>query len=70
MIVFDLVADPYGFNTRGYAQEFVRDWWDACVAGGDIVERAEGYHLTPKAEATLLRRLATIAGPHVNKPGR
>jgi hypothetical protein len=63
MIAFDLVADPYGFNTRGYAEGFVRDWWDTCVAGGDIVEMAEGYRLTPKAEATLLGRLATIAGP-------
>lgn len=70
MIAFDLVADPYDFNTRGYAEGFVRDWWDACVAGGDIVEMAEGYRLTPKAEATLLGRLATIAGPEVNKPAR
>ncbi|MBR0955018.1 SMI1/KNR4 family protein [Bradyrhizobium canariense] len=68
MIIFDLVADPYDFNTRGYAEGFVRDWWDACLAGGDIVEMADGYRLTPKAEATLLERLATIAGPQVNKP--
>lgn len=70
MIAFDLVADPYDFNTRGYAEGFVREWWDACVAGGDIVEMAEGYRLTPKAEATLLGCLATIAGPEVNKPAR
>ena len=43
MIVFDLVADPYGFNTRGYAEGFVSDWWNARVARGDIVEVAEGY---------------------------
>lgn len=48
----------------------MRDWWDARVAGGGIVEIAEGYRLTPKAEATLLGRLATIAGPEVNKPAR
>ncbi|WP_027533444.1 SMI1/KNR4 family protein [Bradyrhizobium sp. WSM3983] len=70
MIAFDLVADPYDFNTRGYAEGFVRDWWDACVASGEIVEMAEGYCLTPKAEATLLGRLATIAGPQLNKPAR
>jgi hypothetical protein len=65
MIAFDLVAKPYGFHTRGYAESFVRDWWDACVAGGYIVETAEGYRLSPKAETTLLARLATIAGPEV-----
>jgi len=63
MIVFALVADPYDFNTRGYAEGFVRGWWDACIASGDIIEMAEGYRLTPKAEAALLGRLATIAGP-------
>ncbi|MDF0521592.1 SMI1/KNR4 family protein [Bradyrhizobium yuanmingense] len=63
MIVFDVVTEPYGFKTRGYAEGFVRDWWDACVARGDMVEMAEGYRLTPKAEAALLGRLATIAGP-------
>jgi hypothetical protein len=47
----------------------VRDWWDARIASGDIVETAEGYRLTSKAEATLIGRLATIAGPEVNKPG-
>jgi hypothetical protein len=62
MIVFSLVSDPYDFNTRGYAKGFVRDWWDVCVAGGDVVAMAEGYRLTPRAEAALLGRLATIAG--------
>jgi len=70
MIVFDLIAEPYEFNTGGYAEGFVRDWWDACVTSGEIVEMTEGYHLTPKAEATLLGRLATIAGPEANKPAR
>ncbi|MCA1537295.1 SMI1/KNR4 family protein [Bradyrhizobium sp. NBAIM03] len=63
MIAFDLVTEPYGFNTRGYAEGFVRDWWDACVARGDMAEMAEGYRLTSRAEAALLGRLATIAGP-------
>ncbi|MER5987632.1 hypothetical protein [Streptomyces sp. NPDC001787] len=27
MIVFGLVADPYDFNTGGYAPGFVEDWW-------------------------------------------
>jgi hypothetical protein len=51
-----------------YAEGFLRDWWNAWVAGGDIVEMAGGYRLTPKAEATLLGRLATTAGLEVNKP--
>jgi SMI1-KNR4 cell-wall len=68
MIPFSLVAARYGFSTHGYAEGFLRDWWNASVARGDIVEMAEGYRLTPKAEATLLGRLATIAGPDVNKP--
>lgn len=68
MIPFSLVAAPYSFSTRGYAEGFLRDWWNAWVAGGDIVEMAEGYRLTPKAEATLLGRLATTAGLEVNKP--
>jgi hypothetical protein len=68
MIPFSLVAAPYSFTTNGYAEGFLREWWDTWVARGDIVEMAEGYRLTPKAEATLLGRLATIAGPDVNKP--
>jgi hypothetical protein len=68
MIPFGLVAAPYGFTTNGYAEGFLREWWDAWVARGDIVEMAEGYRLTPKAEATLLERLASTAGPDVNKP--
>ena len=68
MISFSLVAAPYSFSTDGYAEGFLREWWDAWIAGGDIVEMADGYRLTPKAEATLLGRLATIAGLEVNKP--
>jgi hypothetical protein len=60
MIPFSLVAAPYGFCTRGYAEGFLRDWWSARVAGGDIVQVAEGYRLTPEAETILLGRLATI----------
>jgi hypothetical protein len=68
MIPFCLVADPFGFTTNGYAEGFVREWWDTWVARGDIVEMADGYRLTPKAEATLLERLATMAGPEFKKP--
>lgn len=57
MIVFRLVADPYGLQTGGYAQDFVRDWWDASVAAGRIVQTAEGYRYSASAEAELLRSL-------------
>jgi hypothetical protein len=68
MVAFSLVAAPYGFSTNGYAEGFLRDWWDAQIASGDIVEMTDGYRLSPKAEAALLGRLATIVGPEVNKP--
>jgi hypothetical protein len=68
MIAVSLVAAPYGFSTRGYAEGFLRDWWSARVARGDIVETTEGYRLIPEAELTLLGRLATITGSEVNKP--
>src|SRR5437899_2776617 len=61
MIVFCLVADPYGFRTGGYAPAFVRDWWNARIAAGEIVKTPEGYRFTPAAEATLLHRLAIVA---------
>jgi len=69
MIVFCLVADPYGFRTGGYAPDFVRDWWNARIAAGEIVEMPEGHRFTPEAEATLLHRLATVTGmPEAGAP--
>jgi hypothetical protein len=62
MIVFDLVADPFGFCTGGYAPGFIRDWWNARIAAGEIVTMPEGYRFTPEAEAGLLHRLAIVTG--------
>jgi hypothetical protein len=62
MIVFSLVAHPYGFCTGGYAPDFVRDWWNARIAAGEISKTPGGYRFTPDAEAALLHRLAIIAG--------
>jgi hypothetical protein len=59
MIVFSLVSAPYGFSTGGYAEGFVRDWWDDEVAGGSIVEVGGGFRLTPTAEERLLDQLRT-----------
>lgn len=58
MIVLDLVTDPYGFCTGGYAPGFVRDWWNAQVSSGEIVATPVGYRFTLEAEAALLRRLS------------
>ena len=60
MIALPLVEAPFGFTTRGYAEAFVRGWWDARVATGDIVESGDGSRMSPEAEQRmlgLLRRL-------------
>ena len=65
MIPFSLVAAPYGFSTGGYVEGFLRDWWNAWVASGDIVEMAEGYRL---GRGDPDRALGNDCGPEVNKP--
>jgi hypothetical protein len=62
MIVSSFVANPYGFCTRGYVPDFVRNWWNARIAAGEIVKTPEGYRFTPGAEAALLHRLAIVIG--------
>jgi hypothetical protein len=62
MIVFWLADDPYGFCTGGFAPDFVRDWWNARIAAGEIVKTPEGYRFTIEAGATLLHRLAIATG--------
>jgi hypothetical protein len=62
MIVCSLVAFPYGFCTGGHAPDFVRNWWNARIAAGEIVKTSEGYRFTPEAEAALLQRLAIVTG--------
>jgi hypothetical protein len=68
MIAFSLVAAPFDFSTNGYAEGFLREWWDAWIARGDIVEIADGYRLTPQAETSLLGRLAATARVEGDKP--
>ena len=60
MIAFCILAQPYEFRTGGYAPAFVRDWWDARIASGEIRKTLEGYRLTPRAETTLLRQIAIV----------
>jgi hypothetical protein len=62
MITTRFVTNPYGFCTGGYAPDFVRNWWNARIAAGEIVTVSEGFRFTPEAEAVLLHRLAIVAG--------
>ncbi|WP_326675183.1 SMI1/KNR4 family protein [Streptomyces sp. NBC_01237] len=62
MIAFDLVSQPYGFRTGGYAPGFLEEWWKSRIASGHIVETADGFRLTDAAIAALLDALATVAG--------
>ncbi|MFB6503957.1 MULTISPECIES: SMI1/KNR4 family protein [unclassified Streptomyces] len=62
MIVFGLVAEPYGFRTGGYAPGFLEDWWESRVASGRIAETADGYRMTDAAVAALLDELAAAVG--------
>ncbi|OZI42608.1 SMI1/KNR4 family protein [Bordetella genomosp. 5] len=63
MIVFNLVKEPFGLRTGGYAQDFVRDWWNARVAAGDIVSGADGFRMSAQAERALLDALTPLANP-------
>lgn len=63
MLRSSLVADPYGFCTDGYAEGFVRDWWDEKVKGGAIVERDGGWRFTPDYEKALLVALRATTAP-------
>jgi hypothetical protein len=62
MIVSSFVTNPYDFCTDGYAPDFLRYWWNARIAAGEIVKTPEGYRFTPEAEAALLHRLAIVTG--------
>ncbi|MFJ1299215.1 SMI1/KNR4 family protein [Pseudomonadota bacterium AL_CKDN230030165-1A_HGKHYDSX7] len=63
MIVFNLVKAPFGLRTGGYAQDFVRDWWNARVAAGDIVQGPNGFRLSAQAEHALIDTLAALGRP-------
>ncbi|WP_433613032.1 SMI1/KNR4 family protein [Prescottella agglutinans] len=62
MITTRFVADPYGFCTGGYAEGFLRDWWDAKVERGNIVAADDGYRFAPEYEVQLLRVLRAVRG--------
>ncbi|WFR71287.1 hypothetical protein P9209_19220 [Prescottella defluvii] len=62
MITTSFVADPYGFCTGGYAEGFLRDWWDAKVERGNLVSDGGGYRFEPEYATQLLRVLRAVAG--------
>jgi hypothetical protein len=62
MLRMDFVAAPYGFNTGGYCEAFVRDWWQARLAAGDIVAVEGGYCFSEAHAAALPARLRQRCG--------
>ncbi|SDD95975.1 SMI1/KNR4 family protein [Rhodococcus tukisamuensis] len=62
MITTSFVADPYGFCTGGFAEGFLRDWWDAKVERGNIAAADGGYRVAPEYATQLLRVLRATAG--------
>ncbi len=62
MVTTSFVADPYGFCTGGYAEGFLRDWWDAKVERGNLVPIDGGYRFAPEYAEQLLRVLRAVAG--------
>lgn len=57
MLRSSFTADPYGFCTEGYAEGFVRDWWQAKLDAGAIVRTGDGYRFAPDYERAFLRVL-------------
>ncbi|MFC4605375.1 SMI1/KNR4 family protein [Rhodococcus kronopolitis] len=62
MITTSFVADPYGFRTGGFADGFLRDWWDAKLDRGNIVAADGGHRVDPEYATQLLRVLRATAG--------
>ena len=61
MMRMSFTADPYGFRTGGYAEGFVRDWWDARVQAGDIVAIPQGWRPAEAFAARVRSELAALA---------
>ncbi|MDP9504911.1 SMI1/KNR4 family protein [Pseudomonas protegens] len=54
----DMIAFAKGFGTGGYAPDFIRDWFRARLAGGQMRQAADGLVLTPAYRAQLLEQLS------------
>ena len=59
MARISLAAQPYQFNTGGYAESCVREWWDEAVSSGRILEQKDGsgYRFSAEAERELLEQI-------------
>ncbi|WP_344133026.1 hypothetical protein, partial [Luedemannella flava] len=70
MIATSLANHPYGFCTGGYAEGFLRDWWNDRTASGTndrtasgtIVAVDDAYRLTAEYAAQLVSALRAIDG--------
>lgn len=58
MARISLATQPYQFNTGGYAESCVREWWDEAVNSGRILEQKDGngFTFSLAAEHELLSR--------------
>lgn len=63
MLRYDLVAEPFGFHTGGAAKDFVRDWWDAKLAAGAVIETDQGFRFAEDYEQAMLRVLRASGPP-------
>jgi hypothetical protein len=61
MVTTSFVAAPYGFHTAGFAEGFLRDWWDAKLAAGSMVGGEDGYRMEDAYAVSLIRVLRAVA---------
>lgn len=59
MLTTSFVSQPYDFCTHGYAEGFLRDWWDKRIIDKCIVLVEDGYRFTSDYSAQLLADLQT-----------
>ncbi|WP_344125553.1 hypothetical protein, partial [Luedemannella flava] len=62
MIATSLADHPYGFCTGGYAEGFLRDWWNDRTASDAIVAVDDGCRLSAQYAARLVSALRAIDG--------
>lgn len=60
MIVSSIGDQPYGFNTGGFVEDFLRGWWQERVSSGAISPSAGGFRMSHEAEQTLLAVVSSI----------
>ena len=60
MLTTSLDNADYGFCTDGYAEGFLRDWWDARLGAGKIVPVDGGYRFETDYARQLLREMQAL----------